>query len=65
MRKGSLQVGVKCPKKGPTRLNTGCVQGVPSLAVSLDNVRGKSVEEYAAASMYTVALVQVGLAISP
>ena len=46
-------------------MNSGCVQGVPSLAVSLDNVRGKSVEEYAAASIYTVALVKVGLAITP
>lgn len=36
-------------------------KGVPSLAVSLDNVRGKSIEEYAAASIYTVALVKAVL----
>lgn len=45
-------------------MSRGCVQGVPSLAVSLDNVRGKSIEEYAAASVYTVALVKVGPAIT-
>ena len=34
-------------------------QGVPSLAVSLDDVRAKSAADYAAASVYTVALIKV------